>query len=434
MAFCRLPWQGLMITPRGDFRLCALTNGKQFNAGMATDENGTLMNIMTHSPNDGLNGEWHRAVRLNDVAKNGAFHDICSCCSEREAATGGDIKHINASRRQSMEHRNPSTNIASPTTYQNSEMDQNGYVKWQPTTLDIRFGNLCNAKCVHCGPGYSNQWYEDSVGFFNSLEIPGIWGHKTIKLERNAHGKVFDPAEVRWWESPVWWEKFEAMLPTLEHIYITGGEPMIVPAHDEMLDRIIANGRAKEIYLDYDTNLSVINDKIAQRWSHFKHVEIAASIDAAYEPYELIRTASWENFKRNVGRVKEYEKDGVVKLHRLSSCTQMSTTHTMFETEDWVHSQGIPFQVKFVDSPTKHAVSSLPRAAKEELVELYSTRNTPVANTIKEWLINHLDPKFEDMKSCRAYIRLMNYLDTSRGTNWRKTIPGTSDLLNKYII
>jgi MoaA/NifB/PqqE/SkfB family radical SAM enzyme len=223
------------------------------------------------------------------------------------------------------------------------------------------------------------------------------------------------------------------MLPTLEHIYITGGEPMIVPAHDEMLDRIIASGRAKEIYLDYDTNLSVINDKIARRWSHFKHVEIAASIDAAYEPFELIRTASWETFKRNVGRVKEYEKDGVVKLYRLSSCTQMSTTHTMFETEDWVHSQGVPFQVKFVDSPAKHAVSSLPRAAKEELVELYSTRDTPVARTIKEWLINHLDPKFEDIGACRAYIRLMDYLDTTRGTNWRKTIPGTSELLNKYI-
>jgi hypothetical protein len=208
---------------------------------------------------------------------------------------------------------------------------------------------------------------------------------------------------------------------------------MIVPAHDEMLDRIIASGRAKEIYLDYDTNLSVINDKLAQRWNHFKHVELAGSIDASGEPFELIRTSSWETFQRNVKRVKEYETDGVVKLHRLTSCTQMSTTHTMFETEDWVHSQGIPFQVKFVDAPAMHSVMSLPRAAKEELAELYATRDTQVGRTIYKWLVDHFDPRFEDINAVKRYIKLMDFLDTTRGTNWRKTIPGTANLLNKHI-
>lgn len=433
MAFCRLPWQGLMITPLGDFRICALTNSQQMNEGMALDEQGQLMNILTHTPNEGLNGRWHRSVRIKDVRENGAFHPLCSCCSERETATGGDPKNINASRRQSMERRNPSSNIVSPDTYMNAEMDDKGYVKWNPTTLDIRFGNLCNQKCVHCGPGYSNQWYEDWVGFNQSEYVPWGFGHKRIKLERTEHGKLINPQEVRWWESPIWWEKFESLIPTLEHIYITGGEPMIVPAHDEMLDRLIASGRAKEIYLDYDSNLSVINDKLAERWSHFKHVEIAGSIDAAHEPFELIRTSSWETFQRNVKRIKEYEQGGVVRLWRLTACMQTSTTHTMFETEDWVHSQGVPFQVKFVDSPHMHSAMCLPKSAKEELIELYSTRDSLVSTTIKNWLIDHLDARFEDIPAIKRYIKLMDYLDTTRNTNWRKTLPGTSDLLNKHI-
>ena len=434
MAFCRLPWQGLMITPLGDYRICALTNSRAMNEGMAVDEDGKLMNIMTHTPNQGLNGKWHRSVRIKDVKEDGAFHPLCSCCSERESATGGDPKNFNASRRQSMERRNSSTNIVSPTSYMDADMDENGYVKWNPTTLDIRFGNLCNQKCVHCGPSYSNQWYEDWVGFNNNnLEVPWGFGHPRIKLERNNNGKLFNPKEVRWWESDIWWTKFEELLPTLEHIYITGGEPMIVPAHDEMLDRIIASGRAKQVYLDYDTNLSVVNDNLAQRWRHFKHVELAGSIDAAFDAFELIRTSSWETFQRNVHRVKEYEKEGVVELHRLTSCTQMSTTHTMFETEDWVHSQGVRLQVKFVDSPAMHSLMSLPRAAKEELVELYATRDTPVGKTIHKWLIDHLDSKFENITAVKRYVRLMDYLDTTRSTDWRKTLPGTSDLLNKYI-
>ena len=119
-----------MITPLGDYRICALTNSRTMNEGMALDEKGQLMNIMTHSPNQGLNGKWHRLVRINDVKTEGGWHDLCSCCSERESATGGDPKNINASRRQSMERRNPSTNIVSPSTYMNSDMDENGYVKW----------------------------------------------------------------------------------------------------------------------------------------------------------------------------------------------------------------------------------------------------------------------------------------------------------------
>ncbi len=435
MAFCRLPWQGLMITPLGDFRICALTNNWEMNEGMALDERGQLMNIMTHTPNQGLNGKWHRAVRIKDVTENGAYHPLCSCCSEREAATGGDIRHPSASRRQSMERRNPFNDIVGPNTYKEVEMDDKGYVKWNPTTLDIRFGNLCNQKCVHCGPSYSNQWYEDWVGFNdNSLEIPWGFGYKSIKLERDAHGKLHNPREVRWWESDIWWKKFEELIPTLQHIYITGGEPMIVPAHDEMLDRLIASGRAKDIYLDYDTNLSVINNKIAARWNHFRHVEIAASIDAAYKPFELIRTASWDKFVENVAKVKEYEKGGVVQLHRITSCSQTSTTHTMIETEKWVLEQGgVIFGVKFVDSPAMHSWYSLPNSAKEELYNYYSNHSSPAVNTIKEWLANAIKKNVHNIPAVKKYIRLMDYLDTTRGTNWRETIPLTADLLNRHI-
>lgn len=211
MAFCRLPWQGLMITPLGDFRICALTNSLEMNEGMALDERGQLMNIMTHTPNQGLNGKWHRAVRIKDVTENGAFHPLCSCCSEREAATGGDKKHPSASRRQSMERRNPFNDIVGPDSYKDVEMDENGYVKWNPTTLDIRFGNLCNQKCVHCGPSYSNQWYEDWVGYNNgNLSVPWGFGHRSIKLERDSHGKLYNPGEVRWWESDIWWKNLKS--------------------------------------------------------------------------------------------------------------------------------------------------------------------------------------------------------------------------------
>ena len=205
---------------------------------------------------------------------------------------------------------------------------------------------------------------------------------------------------------------------------------MVVPAHDEMLDRIIASGYAKNIYLDYDTNLSVINDRLAQKWQHFKHVEIAGSMDAIGAPFELIRTSIWNNFVKNVHRIREYEADGVVKLYRLTSCAQISTSHLVYETEEWVHSQGLPFQIKFIDTPEFHSLAALPRAAKEELIEFYS-RSTPAADTVRNWLIDHLD--VENLTAAREYIRFMDYLDGTRNTSWRSVLPQTAALLNKYL-
>jgi hypothetical protein len=434
MAFCRLPWQGIQITPLGDFRMCALINNNELHKGVSLDQNGQPMNVLTHSFNQALNGPIQRAVRLHDIRTGGEWHPACSCCRERESATGGANDHDSASRRQSMEHRNSSTHIVSPTTYKNVPIAEDGSVAWNPTTLDIRFGNLCNQACVQCGPHNSNQWYEESVGFRNSLEVPWSFGRRTMTLERDQHNRLRIPGEVRWWESPVWWEKFEQLLPTLEHIYITGGEPMIVPAHDEMLDRIIAGGYAKNIYLDYDSNLSVINDKLAERWNHFKHVEIAGSMDATGTAFELIRTGNWSVFERNVKRVREYEHDGVVKLHRLTACAQLSTMHTMFDTEDWVQSQGVPFQVKFIDYPLSHSLSVLPTGAKQELIELYSTRDTPAATTIRTWLSDHIDEKYTNIRAMHEYMRFMDYLDTTRNTQWRTVLPGTVALLDKYIV
>jgi hypothetical protein len=209
---------------------------------------------------------------------------------------------------------------------------------------------------------------------------------------------------------------------------------MIVPAHDEMLDRLIASGYAKNVHLEYDTNLSVINNKLAQRWNHFRHVEIAASVDAVGKPFELIRTANWEKFAENVAKVKEFEKGGVVKLNRITTCSQMSTTHTMYATEKWVKEQGdVNFTVRFVDSPAMHSWLSLPNSAKQELFDYYSQQDTVTTRYIRNWLKDAIAKNVVDIPAVHKYVRMMDYLDTTRGTNWRETIPNTVDLLNRHV-
>ena len=50
----------------------------------------------------------------------------------------------------------------------NNKIDEQGNIDWMPSSLDIRFGNLCNQKCVMCSPIFSNLWYEEHFDYFKT--------------------------------------------------------------------------------------------------------------------------------------------------------------------------------------------------------------------------------------------------------------------------
>ena len=74
------------------------------------------------------------------------------------------------------------------------------------TFFDIRFGNLCNLKCVMCSPTDSNQWYDD----YNK-----IWGYKSfmdshekIELVKNKKGKLQPSSNIyEWSDDPHIWNQ-----------------------------------------------------------------------------------------------------------------------------------------------------------------------------------------------------------------------------------
>ena len=92
-----------------------------------------------------------------------------------------------------------------------------------------------------------------------------------------------------WWETDIWWNRFDEISPNLRHLYFTGGEPLLVPAMKECLTRLIDKGYSKDIELRYDTNFSVINSNLFDLWKKFKKIVLCVSIDETYDRYNLIR-------------------------------------------------------------------------------------------------------------------------------------------------
>ncbi len=318
--FCKTVWNGLHILPDGYIRLCSLGTNTDPALDMqrCRDKDGNVMHILTHDIMDIMNSDKHKEVRRANIADSASWSPHCKCCEVREHATMSDRSHKNKSRRVYL-MKIASEDIVSEDNFA-QRVAPDGTVDWMPQSLDIRFGNLCNQKCIMCNPTFSNMWYDEYTDYYKTNSFGQ--GEK-IQIFKGPTGKWVPPPELQWFENPIWWEKFEQMMPHLRHIYVTGGEPMVTPAHDVMLDKLIESGYAKNIWLEYDTNCSAVNDKIAQRWEHFKQVDIRGSMDAIGAQYEIIRfPGKWDKFRGNVEKLRKYadESNGKIRLLALSTC------------------------------------------------------------------------------------------------------------------
>lgn len=434
--FCKSVWNGMHILPDGQIRLCSIgTNSKpSLDMQRCRSPEGKQLNIIDDELIDIVNSDKHREVRRLNVTDPKGWSPHCDCCENREIITNFEREHKNKFSRRVylMDMKNDET--VSEHDYA-TKMADDGSVDWLPSSLDIRFGNLCNQKCIMCNPTFSNLWYDEWFDYYKN--IPFGLGDIKVTLEKNSStNKWIQPKELQWFEDSRFWTRFEQLAPHLRHIYITGGEPMVTPAHDEMLDRLIAGGYAKDIWLEYDTNCSTINRKIADRWKHFSKVHLRGSMDAIKDQYEIVRYGGkWEKFVENVKKLKEYEieSEGRISLTAVSACFQISTMFSILESEEWCKEMNVHFHLRFLEGPVHHSVTSLPDFAKLQLIEYYSPHlgKSDKADIIVKHLQNHLGYKYHKPSAVREFIKFMDYLDTTRNTNWRDTFPKVSNLIEE---
>ena len=125
-----------------------------------------------------------------------------------------------------------------------------------------------------------------------------------------------------------------------------GGEPLINEFHDEIVELLVKNNRAKDINIHYSTNLQIDIEKYLDSWSKFKFVDLNISIDGSHETYEYIRwPGKWEKVFNNLKRACEFRKEAnfypviattiqnlnAANLYNLiSECSTLNSTYVPF--------------------------------------------------------------------------------------------------------
>jgi hypothetical protein len=428
-----------MISPTGDYKICCFS-GPEFERhkefadgkhGVCVDENGKVMNVLTHSFLDALNSKYHKQLRLTQ-SKN-ERHTMCQMCWMREDADTAkgnpafSLRHLRSFVQLHKEDGAITLEKAADV------MKPDGSVGEYLISLDLRFTNVCNMKCIMCDSKYSNLWYEDEVKMGKKSFS---YGKKMYNLF-DVNG-VIKSDNVPWHDSPIWWDQFDTIKHKVRHIYLTGGEPFIMKGHDVLLDKLIEADLAKNIILDYDSNLSVINQKILNKLLKFKEVSIGVSCDDIGERYELIRfPGKFETLEKNL----KFLRDNNFKIRNLSNCTGIYSIFSPIRMYEHFSKQGYvkhsDYNFRLLRWPHEYDIGYLPKSVKEKALMIYEKSN--LEQGWKEHMMGHLENTMnkcteeESKKHLIKFVAYMDKLDEIRGTDWRKTFPDAVEILDGYI-
>jgi len=431
-SFCPEAWSQIEISMAGDFSICCLANNSD-DFGMARDDNDQPMNILTHSIQEALNSKTHKEHRLQ-LSRN-EKPERCRNCYDSEHTS-------NVSKRMRVLGA-AATKLPQYVTFASAPKFTNmvtGEVNSKVVNMHIRFGNLCNLKCIMCSPQHSNLWYEDWLALdypqYEGRPIFKLGKYNTYQIEKDNHGRYRLGFE-KWWETDIWWKQFKEVMPQLRYLYFTGGEPFLVPALDTCLDLLIEADLAKHIILRFDTNLSVINTKILTKLKAFKDVALCVSIDDTEERHEFIRyPAKYNTFLKNL----QVLIDSGIRIEYISSCIGNASMYAVPRVAEIAIKYNLNVNFRFLEGPKWLDLRYLPVSAKQEIIAHF--KDLKVQHQGRRFLKyydmmillmeKYIDPEHTNMHTLEEFVRCMDILDVQRGTNWRATLNEEYDLLLRH--
>jgi hypothetical protein len=281
--FCMAPWSHTYLSPQSERRLCCASREKaewatQYIDGDAADE-GSVYNPGTLK--DHWNSEYMKGIRRDLMA--GKEIPQCAVCND---------KLLNISI-----YRDYFTKTLFPNKVDEAfeKTRDDGYTEMPPISFDYRVRNLCNFKCRMCGDQLSSSWEAErrAMGDYDMEGNADFWARKENKPAIEKFQA--EVAEAELWEA--------VKNGTIEEIYWVGGEPLMWEIHWEIMEYLVENDLAKNVWVRYNTNFSRTTYKhwdLKEMLPHFKMVQICASIDGVGENVEYVRHGiKWDSWIQN---------------------------------------------------------------------------------------------------------------------------------------
>ena len=293
----------------------------------------------------------HGAKELRKQFSNNEKPEGCSLCWDIESA-GGTSKRIESNAKY---------------------MDKfDGTIK--PVYLDLKFGTTCNLKCRICSPWSSSKWLKDQKILDEDPNNPILKvKHTYPKKDWSEHNENF-------------WNDFLNIVGKVEHFDFTGGEPMMIEKHKEVLKHCVDKGYNNYQTIHYNTNGTHYDKEFADKvLSKFKFVDVMFSIDGIRGQFEYQRyPAKWNEVEANI---KKWQTHGFYT----HVCCTVNTQNILY-LDDIIYfcrDNNLPIYLNIMQAPEHYNIKSIPNAMKKEVDKMLN--NVTVENKQLKQISNFMN-------------------------------------------
>lgn len=267
-------------------------------------------------------------------------------------------------------------------------------------SLGVRYGTLCNSKCMICSHHRSSSWVADA-------EKLGIEVEDQYRFKKNLLPGV-----------DIFFDNFD--LDDLRFVEFHGGEPLMQDYPADFLRKI---KKLDQLTVKFNTNLTVLpSSELEELLKKCKRVDFLLSVDDVGERYEILRyPGKWDTFTKNMDVIKQ-------KGYRAMAYNCLSSLNIFYAVEfyKWaIKNFGNEVHSQFVVDQTRLDVSYLPQHAKDIVLEKIANYKGKIFDSIRAKLNIQNDDHRKEL------IKYITDLDDIRKTNYPKVFIEWWKVLNK---
>ena len=279
--------------------------------------------------------------------------------------------------------------------------EQQGHSDLTPQDWQIDLGNFCNSACVFCGPYSSSR----------------------LAAEFKRIGLIDKLPPNSWCDDPVLLSRFINMLeqsPRLAYLHFIGGETLITPAFQKILETLIHTGLHQRVGIGFTTNLTVWNQDIVDLLTHFKEVNLGMSIECVHPLNDYVRYGS--KIQDAMSVMQQWIT--VAKIHQWLTQIRITPTVLSIWHLDTIYkfasTENLSVEsCNFLNDPAFMRPSVLPLEYRDAVIEKLKIVVQGWKNNLGSRIINTRDPHHAQVQICQDAISYINYLENQPDESYR---------------
>lgn len=362
-SFCPAAWNSIYVEPNGIIRNCCVASE---NLGHVSDDIPEVLN--------GNKNIWIKQQMLD-----GTLIDSCrQCWPDTQYSMRDGFLH---------DYYSPAT------AAQFDSVD-----KFNLQYLDLRWHNTCNFACVYCGHTVSSSWAAE-LGIHQRMYSSQIAKLKDYILSN---------------------------LEQVNHVYLAGGEPLLIKENAELLERLHKVNPNVRIFVNSNISHATPANAVYQQLQKFPRTQWIISAEDIEDRFDYIRYGgSWQEFVANLTQIEQdFEFEQISFNAVLCALNGLS----MWNFVDWIVNRGYhPLQcsVSLYYQGTKPQLELDPRVIGSKFVDKILERAIePKYSTLNgiAGLINNLENTKESVGP-QVFLNFIQALDLRRGLDSRSVFP-----------